>query len=163
MCFLKKEHCLRKLGLATMVAGAIFFLMPFQGLPMESPFDLARAVVQEMLGDAITADALARTDGEKGRAQERMGFAIFNLALIDLEEPRRMYVPMSQDSFSQNPGKLQELLGEVIMEAAWAQTYGEKAWAQEVLGILIVNKALLGLNEFPIGSGREAEPGIRIQ
>lgn len=57
-------------------------------------------------------------------------------------------------------GKVQEMLGEAIMAAAWAETYSERAWSQEVLGLLIVNETLLGLRESPIGMSGETEAVI---
>lgn len=86
MHFRIEGHRFRGLELATVVAGAAFFFSPVQSLAIEPPFGQARAIIQEMLGEAITEDALARTAGEKGRAQEKLGLIIANDSLLKLGE-----------------------------------------------------------------------------
>lgn len=149
--FSKKGPSLMALSVGVLVLGAA------HPSPADTPFDQARAVVQQMLGEAITADAAARTPEAKGRAQERMGMAIATQALIDMDEPEKMYVAMQLIPFERDPGHVQEMLGEAIMDAAWAGTYREQSRSQEILGMLIANGTLLDLGLSPIGMGGDSE------
>jgi hypothetical protein len=156
MGFRLENQRTRRLGPALGIAGVLLFL-PALPSAMESPFDQARTVVQEMMQQAATADAVARTPEAKGRAQEEMGFAIVNLALINQGEPKQMVGSISPKAFSPHASEVQEMLGKAIMEAAWAETYPERARAQEMLGMLIMNSALIDLGEIQVGLGGEDE------
>lgn len=161
MHFPKEGRRLRGLGLASLIAGAAFFLMPVQSWAMDSPFKRMRADVQEILDEAIKANASAKTAEERGQAQERMGFAIFNLALIDLEEPPKLHVPVKRASFRPNSGEMQKMLGEAIIEAAWAETSEEKALTQEVLGLVIVTNSLRFPSKSPVEMNEKLGPIVK--
>ena len=156
-----KERRFRGLGLATVVAVAAIFLTPVQALAIEPLYVHAKNIVKGLLDKAIIADVMAQTAEEKGRAQERIGFAIFNLARIDLEKPKGLYVPLKRASYRPTSGEIQEMLGGAILEAALAKTREEIQLTQEVLGYLLANKTSVDLNESSLREDVEIALGVK--
>lgn len=141
-------------GLAVWVLIAAVTVMGAPIARADTPYEQAKGVVQEMLGEAITYGALADTQEEKGQYQEQLGYAIMNQAMIDLgERDRARNVEAMPIRFVEHPEAVQELLGQAIVDAALAETADERGRSQEILGMLIVNKTLLEFGETPIGTG----------
>jgi hypothetical protein len=141
-------------GLAVMGLVAVLTVFGAPNARADTPYEQAKGVVQEMLGEAITYGALAETREEKGRYQEQLGYAIMNQAMIDLgERDRARNVETKPIRFVEQPEAVQELLGQAIVDATLADTADERGRTQEILGMLIVNKTLLEFGEMPIGVG----------
>lgn len=122
----------------------------------DTPYEQAKGVVQEMLGQAIMADVMARSPQEKALAQERLGYAIMNQAMITLGEQHLERSSVAQTiQFAEHPGRAQEMLGLAIVDAALAGTPYEQGKTQEILGLMIVNSTLLGFGDLPVGMGGE--------
>jgi len=143
-------------GLAVLGIGTVLMLIYAPVVRSDTPYEQAKGVVQEMLGEAIMADVLATSPQEKALAQERLGYAIMNQARIVMGERHlEQFTNAERIKFADHPGRVQEMLGMAIVDAAVADSPYDQGRTQEVLGLMIVNRTLLELGGLPVGMGGE--------